>query len=72
MNKYQLADAYAAVTKNFSLRAAQRDNLDRSDDYLRIMQLAHEDKWASVEVLMEKNNYFKPADPDDPVFELVN
>ncbi len=71
MNKYQLADAYAKVTKNYSLRADQRDNLDRSEDYLQIMQLTHAGKWLEVDVLIQKNNYFKPADPDDPVFELV-
>ena len=70
MNKYQLSEAYAKVTKEFSLRADQRDALDRSDDYLQIMQLAHDGKWASVEVLLQKNNYFNTG--DEPKFELVN
>ena len=70
MNKYQLSEAYAKVTKEFSLRADQRDALDRSDDYLQIMQLAHDGKWASVEVLLQKNNYFNTG--DEPKFELVD
>lgn len=70
MNKYQLSEAYAKVTKEFKLRADQRDGLDRSDDYLAIMQAAHDNRWATVEVLLAKNNYFN-AD-DEPKFELVD
>ena len=68
MNKHQLSAAYAKVTKDFGLRAAQRDGLDRSDDYLEILQLAHDGKWASVEVLLQKNDYFNDTDPK---FEIV-
>lgn len=71
MNKHQLADAYSRLTKSYSMRAAQRDNLDRSDDYLEIMQLVHAGKWLEVDALVQKNNYFTGSDPDDPVFEFV-
>lgn len=69
MNKFQLAAAYAKVTKDFNLRAAQRDALDRSDDYVAILQAAHDGMWATVRVLMANNDYFNDSDPK---FELVD
>jgi hypothetical protein len=69
MNKYQLSAAYAKVTKDFGLRAAQRDGLDRSDDYLAIMQAAHTGDMKTVETLLVKNDYFNDTDPK---FELVD
>jgi len=69
MNKYQLSEAYAKVIKEFNLRADQRDGLDRSNDYLHIMEAAHENDMYRVEQLLIKNNYFN-AD-DEPKFELV-
>ena len=73
MNKFQLSEAYAALVKHYDLKAKSRDLLDRSDDYLQLMQLTHEAKWATVEVVMSKNSYFRFERPDasDPVFELV-
>lgn len=71
MNKHQLAAAYLLLKNAYELKAGQRDNLDRSDDYLEILQLVHNDKWATVEVLMNKNNYFIDRNGDDPKFEIV-
>lgn len=69
MNKFQLAEAYAKVTREFDMIASQRDGLDRSDDYLAIMQAAHEDDMYQVEQLLVKNDYFNDTDPK---FELVD
>jgi hypothetical protein len=72
MNKHQLSAAYLKVTQRYELRHTQRDRLDNSDAYLQLMQLAHEGKWTEADALALVNNYFRGADPDDPVFELVS
>lgn len=58
MDKSDAALAYMKVKTTFDLSAKQRDALDASPDLQVILQLAHENKWASVEVLMNKNDYF--------------
>lgn len=71
MNKHQLSEAYRLLANKYELKAAQRDNLDRSDDYLTILQLVHLQNWTHVADLMNKNNYFIDRNGDDPKFEIV-
>lgn len=72
MNKHQLSAAYLKVTQRYALRHGQRDNLDRSDAYLELMQLAHDGRWAEADALVELNGRFLDRHGDDPKFELVN
>lgn len=44
--------AYAATTKRFGLRAAQRSRLDRAPLYSAILNAAHSQSWREVERLL--------------------
>ncbi len=59
MNKSDAALAYMQLKTTFDLKAKQRDALDKSPELQEILQLVHENKWTTVEVKMNENNYFE-------------
>lgn len=61
MSKPVMLHLERMIINTFSLNNEQRIAFLGSDDYLPIILLAHEDKWASLEVKMNDNDYFMNA-----------
>jgi hypothetical protein len=63
MNKIQIERMEQMISSTFGFNAAQHNRFIMSDQYLDLIQLAHKDNWASLEVKMNDKNYFLPDGP---------
>lgn len=58
MNKNEMIQMERMIVRTYDFSAEQHFRLEESQDYDTIVKLAHEDKWASVEVKIAENDYF--------------
>ena len=58
MNKMQVEKAEQNINSTFGFNPAQYNRFIVSPRYLEMIQLAHENNWATLEVKMSDNDYF--------------